>query len=416
MRSLIKKLLPKWVLTILKQIRSVWIISLFQLFHLFPINKKRVVICNVWGFGDNAKYITEELAKRRLEMEKRAGERKSTRNLKIHKNHNIYEIIFITNHPQSAHAPEGVWVLKNNSVKAIRALATAKVWVDNNRKESYIRKRKGQYYIQTWHGGIALKKIEKDYEDKLGIKYINNAKKDSQMTDLYVSNSNFCTSLYQNSFWYKGEILECGSPRNDILLNQNPNALIEIRTRLGVKSNVKIAIYAPTYREGNDTEPYNLDFNKLRSVLEKRFSGKWVIAVRLHPLVSEQSSFLIYDEHILNATPYRDIYELLAVGELLITDYSNIMFEFSFMKKPVFLYASDEEEYTKERGFYFKYDSLPYDRAKTQEKLIENIEIYKEDIYQEKVQAFLSTLAIYENGNASEQVVDRILEVLEISV
>ena len=395
MRSRIKKLLPKWMLILLKQIRSVWIVSLFQLFHLYPINKKSVVICNVWGFGDNAKYVTEELVKRRRKIQS-------------------YEIIFITNNTQNAKAPEGVRVLKTNSTRAIMALATARIWVDNNRKENYIRKRKGQYYIQTWHGGIALKKIEKDYAEKLGEKYITNAKRDSKMADLFVSNSRFCTNLYHNSFWYQGEVIECGSPRNDILLNSDPMVLTEIRTRLGVKSNVKIAIYAPTYREGNDTEPYNLDFGNVLTTLEERFGGEWVIAVRLHPLVSEQSEFLNYDERVLNASHYRDIYELMAVGEVLITDYSNIMFEFSFMKKPVFLYAMDEEEYTKERGFYFKYDSLPYDRAKTQEKLIENIEKYQEDAYQIKVQTFLNTLTIYETGEASKQVVDRILEVLKV--
>lgn len=387
MRSLIKKILPKWVLSFLKQVRYVWIVCLFYIFRLCPIKQKRIVICNVWGFGDNAKYVTEELAGRRLEI----------------------EIIFITNHPQTSYAPQGVTVLKTNSMAAIKALATARVWVDNNRKENYIRKRKGQYYIQTWHGGIALKKIEKDYADKLGNKYIRNAKRDSAMADLYVSNSNFCTNLFRNSFWYQGEILECGSPRNDILLNPSPYILEQVRKRLSVKPGTRIAIYAPTYREGNDTASYKLDFDILLSALEKKFGGTWVVAVRLHPLVSEQSSYLTYSERVLNTSNYRDLYELMAAGDLLITDYSNIMFEFSFMKKPVFLYALDEEEYTKDRGFYFDYASLPYERANTQNDLIYNIEAYQGESYNNKVQEFLNQLAIYETGTASKQVVDRIL-------
>ncbi len=393
MRSKIKKLIPIWMLTILKEIRYIWIVFLFKLFHLLPINKKRIVICNVWGFGDNAKYITEELVRQRWEM----------------------DIVFITNRPNAAGATKDVRVIKTNSISAIMNLATAKVWVDNNRKENYIRKRKGQYYIQTWHGGIALKKIEKDYADKLGQKYITNAKRDSKMADLFVSNSGFCTSLYRNSFWYQGEIIECGSPRNDILINQKSNVLSEIRARLGVALNVKIAIYAPTYREGNDTEPYYLDFDKILLQLSRKFGGNWVIAVRLHPLVSEQSGFLNYNEHIINATHYRDIYELMAVGDLLITDYSNIMFEFSFMKKPVFLYATDEEEYTRDRGFYFNYTELPFDRAKNEQKLLDNIINYQADVNQERVQSFLDTLQLYETGKASKQVVDRILEVLSVN-
>lgn len=402
MRTLIKKMLPGWLLTILKQVRYVWIVCLFHIFHLVPINRRKVVVCNVWGFGDNAKYVTEELLYRKIEIEARD-------NCK-----NPFDIYFITNNPKSAFAPEGVKVLKTNSIPAIFALATGKVWVDNNRKESYIRKRKGQYYIQTWHGGIALKKIEKDYEEKLGPKYVANAKRDSKMADLYVSNSSFCTNMYRNSFWYNGEILECGSPRNDILIQPNTTLMREVRNRLGIDQDVHIALYAPTYREGNNTKPYELDFHELLQVLDNKFSGNWIIAVRLHPLVSEQSGFITYDNQIINASHYRDIYELMAAADLLITDYSNIMFEFSFMKRPVFLYALDEAEYTKDRGFYFDYTSLPFLKANTEEELFNHITNFNPEEDQQRVQGFLDTLTIYETGEASKQVVDRILDIIEV--
>lgn len=395
MRNRIKKILPEQVLEIYKFFRYYCITVLFYFFHLFPICRSRVVICNIWGFGDNAKYVAEELNRRK---KKNPGP----------------ELIFITNHPDTSHAPKGITVLRTNSVKAIFALATARVWVDNNRKENYIRKRRGQYYIQTWHGGIALKKIEKDYEEKLGAKYTANARRDSAMTDLYISNSDFCTAMYRNSFWYQGEILECGSPRNDILIHSSVRVGDGIRERLGVKNNVKIAIYAPTYREGNNnTGPYELDFNNLLEAIESKFGGSWVIAVRLHPLVSAQSGFIRYNDRIRNASRYRDIYELMSVSDLLITDYSNLMFEFSFMSKPVFLYASDVKEYEKERGFYFKYASLPYKKAGIQAELIKNINQFDDKEYQTEVENFLKQLTIYEDGNASKCVADRILEVIK---
>ncbi len=127
MRNKIKKLIPSPILKILKELRFVWIVALFHIFHRLPINKRRVVLCNVWGFGDNAKYVTEELARRKKEI----------------------QLIFVTNHPKSSYAPYNVEVVRNNSRKAIYYLATERVWIDNNRKESYIRKKKGQYYIQT---------------------------------------------------------------------------------------------------------------------------------------------------------------------------------------------------------------------------------------------------------------------------
>lgn len=394
MRNRIKQLLPKQILELLKVIRYLWITALFHIFHLMPIHKTRVVICNVWGFGDNAKYVAEELVKR-----KRAGKE--------------LELFFIANHPETAYAPTGITVYKTNSIKAVYVLATARVWVDNNRKENYIRKRRGQYYIQTWHGGIALKKIEKDYKEKLGQKYIANAKQDSRMTDLYISNSSFCTSMYRNSFWYQGEILECGSPRNDILLNKSTHVAAGVRKRLGVSEAVKIAIYAPTYREGeNNTSSYQLDFHKLIAALQNKFGGNWVVAVRLHPLVSGQSGFITYNQQIINASYYRDIYELMSVGDVLITDYSNLMFEFSFMRRPVFLYAMDVTEYERERGFYFEYDSLPYKKARTGDELLTNINEFEEEEYSAQVEAFLGSLTIYEYGTASKTVADRIIKVI----
>ena len=387
--------MPKKVLYVLKQIRYVWITFLFYLFRIVPLKKDLIVICNVWGIGDNAKYIMKELVRRKVKDNKK------------------YKIVFITNHPKKYGKVSNVLVCKTNSIKAIYYLSVGGIWVDNNRKENYIRKRKGQYYIQTWHGGIALKKIEKDYEDKLGYKYVANAKRDSKMADLYVSNSNFCTNMYRNSFWYQGEILECGSPRNDILLNQQTNLEWQVRKRLGIGDDVKLAIYAPTYRESNDLTPYQLDYEKILVTLQKKFGGKFVLAVRLHPLVAAQSNHLTYNENVINATSYPDLYELMAIGEVLITDYSNIMFEFSFMKKPVFLYAKDRYEYEKERGFYFEYGSLPYDISIKEDELIKHILDFKEDDYLSRVNEFFKLIEVYETGNASKAVVDRII--LEIN-
>lgn len=390
MRNKIKKLIPAPVLKALKELRFIWIVALFHLFHILPINKRRVVLCNVWGYGDNAKYVTDELASRKKNI----------------------QLIFITNHPKNAHGPSNVEVVRTNSVKAIYYLATARVWLDNNRKENYIRKKKGQYYIQTWHGGIALKKIEKDYESALGKSYVNNAKRDSAMTDLYISNSNFCTNLYRNSFWYKGEIKEFGSPRNDVLLKPDTTIKDKIYKKLNIPTDYKLAIYAPTYREGGNTKAYEMDFDKVLKELNNRFGGHFVIAVRLHPLVSGLSDFITYSNKVINATGYRDIYELMAAGDVLITDYSNLMFEFSYMRKPVFLYANDINDYDKDRGFYFDYDTLPFPKAYNKAELLELIKDFSEIEYMQRVEMFFKQIDLYEYGNASEKVADYILNVI----
>ncbi len=395
MRERLKSLAPGWALKLYQKVRFILITALFQAFKIVPIKPCRVVLCNVWGFGDNAKYVTEELARRNLKQ---------------------LEIIFITNHPEAAGEIKGVKLYKSNSIKAVYALATARIWVDNNRKERYIQKRKGQYYIQTWHGGIALKKIEKDYAEHLGSAYVKNAKRDSAMTDLYISNSDFCTGMYKKSFWYKGEILECGSPRNDILIRPKKEINEQVRKALGIRNDIKIALYAPTYREGKDnTKAYSLDYDKLLQELSMKFGGEWIAAVRLHPLVSAQSDSIGYSNRVINMTHYRDIYELMSVSDVLITDYSNIMFEFSFTEKPVFLYAADRKEYDTDRGFYFDYDALPYYKAGNMEKLICGIREFDKASYETSVRVFFEGLVLYENGEASKTVADKVIEVIRAS-
>jgi len=106
------------------------------------------------------------------------------------------------------------------------------------------------------------------------------------------------------------------------------------------------------------------------------------------------------------------MYELMLIADVLITDYSNTMFEFSLMNRPVFLYAKDYKNYMKERGFYFDFPTLPFPIAYTEDELNDKIRFY-EDSEQEKVKRFLSELEVKETGAASIKVADRIEQVVK---
>ena len=389
MRELVKRLTPKPLIILYQKLRYEWIVMLFYLFRLFPIQNNRIVLCNVWGFGDNAKYVTEELVRQRLP----------------------YELIFITNHPPKGIS--GIRFLKTNSVKAIKALATARVWVDSNRKEAFTRKRAGQYYIQLWHGGLPLKKIEGDCAEYLGEKYIKRAKKDSNITDLYVSNGAFCTQMYRRAFWYRGEILECGTPRNDILLSENQGKISATKRKLGINTEKKIVLYAPTYRDTTNPYTYEINYEAIQNELKKKYEGEWVVVIRLHPLVAQQSSHLLYNELFIDGSRYPDMYELMKASDVLITDYSNTMFEFAMMKRPVFLYAKDANSYSNERGFYFNMEELPFQMATSTEELLHNIRTHNQDSYEKETQEFFNLIKLKETGTASKQVVEKIVEVIK---
>jgi len=364
------------------------------LFFLIPIKQNKIVICSYYGkgYGDNGKYIVERIINKGLD----------------------YDIVWLLNKDlmKKNSLPTQVRAVKYGSLRGLYELATAKVWIDNCRKEFYSIKRKGQFYIQTWHGGIALKRIEKDVQEKLSADYIRMAKKDSKMADLFISNSRFCTEMYRRAFWYEGRILECGSPRNDILLSSDTHVKEKVRGYFDLDENTKILIYAPTFRADYSVDAYKLNFNELIKVVEKKIGGKWCVLVRLHPNVSYKSNFINYNSKVMNATHYEDMYELLAVSDILITDYSSTMFEFSLTYKPVFLYAPDIESYKKDRNFYFDIFALPFPVAEDQQQLHMQIENFDQESYSMRLKDFFEQLGILEKGNASDKVVEEIMKVI----
>lgn len=423
MRERLKRLAPKWLITGYRGARYFGITALFFAARLFPMKKNLVVLCSVWGYGDNAKYVAEELVRRKQKACKKAliqekNILKKTLDTDQDKKWRAMQIVFITNHPEQVPNLKEITALRTNTPRAVFSLARAKVWVDNNRKEAYIRKRKGQYYIQLWHGGIALKRIEGDCEALLGRTYIRRAKRDSKDTDLFVSNSTFCTQMYRRAFWAQCEIAEYGSPRNDKFVQQAKQKMdvwekkVSSGTDRQQDKKPRIAVYAPTYRTGHKNY-CAFDTEKLKEALCARFGGTWRILVRLHPLVAESNTINnMSDIEDISCMP--DLYKILYNADILITDYSNTMFEFAITGKPVFLYAEDLEEYQRERGLYFPFDSLPFPKADTKEKLYQEVLMYDAGQYKEKLREFYNLVGLKEEGRAAELVAERIVQQCEI--
>ena len=128
--------------------------------------------------------------------------------------------------------------------------------------------------------------------------------------------------------------------------------------------------------------------------------------------IRDRADFLQYDDDIMNATSYPDMYELMAVSDILITDYSSVMFEAGFVKKPVFLFATDIEDYKQDRNFYFDLEQLPFPLATTNEELISRIEHFSKSEYEASVVEFNQSLGLKETGHASEKVAEWILQVI----
>lgn len=364
----------------------VWIIC-----RLFRIDKKKIVVSNYRGrgYGDNAKYIVESLLR-------------SDNDIKI--------IWLVLNDKEASSLPKDVIPCRMHSVASIYHLSTAKIWIDNCRKGVILFKRKSQFYMQTWHG-FALKQIEKDVEDKLGKTYVRDAKKDSKLIDCIISDSKFMTQIYKSSFWYNGDVLELGSPRNDIIINRQQDLADRVYKHFNISNDKKLILYAPTFRADGSNSAYALDFQRVKRSCEERFGGTFSVLVRLHPNIINNSEQMYFDGiNIINASFYPDMQELLSVSSVVISDYSSLMFDFALSMKPCFQFATDIDAYKQDRNFYFEIDKLPFVLAKDNEEMEKEILFFNEDAYKARLSEFYDSVGMIMNGFASSKCSDIILE------
>lgn len=360
-----------------------------------PIQSNKIVFSSFCGrgYGDNPKYIFEALVKMGVD----------------------YQMIWMINDEKEIESlPEGMIPCKVGSLQWIYHLTTAKVWVDNCRNPFYYKK-KGQYYIQTWHG-FALKRIEMDVQDNLEKVYVDLAKKDSKRTDIIISDSKFMTNIYEKSFWYDGKIVEWGAPRNDIFIQQSglEESKKEICAFYNMPKNYKIVLYAPTFRADGSLEPYQIDLERVKASCENRFGGEFIVLVRLHPNIAKKSTELAFDwnKH-LDASGYPDMQVLLAASDVVISDYSSLMFDFALSGKPCFQFATDIEAYKNDRNFYFQLDSLPFSVSENNDELVKEIQSFDEEKYQQKLNRFFETVGMNQTGGASKKCAELIVEICE---
>ncbi len=360
-----------------------------RVFSMLPIQRNKVVMdsYNGKGYGDNPKYIAEEIHR-------------------IDKNR--CKIIWLTNDTKTKYPPYITPVYKQ-SLRAYYEFVTAKALVYNSRVGRLAKKRAGQIFLQTWHGGIATKKVEMDAEAKLSEWYISNAKEDGLISDGIVVDGKPNEELFLRAFWLNKncEFLKYGSPRVDVLINEKDNAEIRGRVRksLGIENDDFFVLYAPTFRKDSTVENYISSFNEILKVFEAGF-GKTKIAYRLHPNAESLMDLVEWGSSCsINATKYPDVQELVIAADCLITDYSSIAYDFAVLRKPVFLCVKDIEEYMEDRGVYDIFYDQPFRLNRTENELIEEIQNSSMDEIVKRIDLFYEKYPSYNKGTASEQTV-----------
>ncbi|MCI8774081.1 MAG: hypothetical protein HFI50_09175 [Lachnospiraceae bacterium] len=359
----------------------------------YRVNKRKIVFSAFGTYCDHGKYITEELLRQKKK----------------------YEIVWAIS-DSSVKVPQGIrTVMRGDLEKYIYEMATAGIWIFNSPVEAFVRKRKGQIYIQTKHWtGITLKKFYLDAatvtKNKERVKLW---KKNAKMMDYIITASDFDSQSCLRGFCPKGKCVELGSARTDILFDEQKYRF-KVREMLNLPQDAKILLYAPTYRfkwSGLSYEQklpeYGIDYKSLIEELEKKFHGQWYILLRFHPGLRKYSEQVCLTDRVINVSLYPDGEEFVAASDILVSDYSSIMFEPAYVKKPVFLYATDIDEYL-ENDYDLLLDirSLPFSLAENNEELIGAIRAFDQEEYQKRLDQFLSGYRLREDGNSCQRIVE----------
>lgn len=360
------------------------------IFYPCRIKRSKVVFMNFngKGYGDNPKYIAEEIIREKKD----------------------WDLVWLVIN-MNASLPKEIRKVKFRSLRMRYEMQTAKIIITNSKTPISIIKKKKQYIVQTWHAPISYKKVENDAKEFLREKYLVESKKNSEMTDLFISSNSIQTEEYKRAFWCKCEILQCGIPRNDIYFNFSKEQIDEIRKKTGFSKGTKLVLYAPTFRDKESKDAFTLDYNQIIKTLEETTNSKWKLLVRFHPAVKEKDFYhqISFNSDIINMTEYPDMQELLLISDVLITDVSSSIYDCTLLRKPIFLFMPDFDFYTEYcRGLTKEYFHLPYTVYKSNEDLQNAIKQY--DINNMRViqETYLKRVNGADNGHAAIEIVKKI--------
>lgn len=371
----------------------------YYILRIFPIKKSRIVFTTFEGQGGyacNPRYIAEELLKNKDE----------------------YELIWLVN-DISKTFPDGIRKVKNTYLNRAFYLSTAKVWIDNTRKPLGTKKRKGQYYIQTWHGEWAFKPVGRLRGDLFPKIAELVSLEDSKMIDYLIYSSKIFETYYKDMILYDGKIVRTGMPRVDILKTKRDSNYKLIRRQYNISDDSKILIYAPTFRGGGQSgkreiqqQISTLDFKRLKTAMESKFGGEWYIFLRLHPQLAARLDKMDTNENesfIIDVSQADDMNELISAANAFVTDYSSAAFEAMLIKIPTFIYADDIDAYVKDRGeFVCDIYNLPCRISTDNEGLEACIREFEFASYEEKSDDLAREYNVLFDGAAGERVVQLI--------
>jgi CDP-glycerol glycerophosphotransferase len=364
--------------------------GLRQLPQLFGPVRQDVVLFESWRgqFSDNPRAISEELHRRGVGLEH----------------------VWVIDPAVACELPAWAVPVAPESSEHIALMGRARYLVANGTVLGFHRKRRGTTFLQTWHG-TPLKKVgfhTKRSDSRTARLAAKSLAKNIPNWDLLVSPNRFSTPILREAFRYSGTVLETGYPRNDLLVAPEAGAIRErVRERLGIVPDQRAVLWAPTFR---DDRRFGLEADVQQ--LARDLGDTHVVLLRTHKIDAGQLT-LGQDARFQDVSRYPDNRELYLAADVLVTDYSSVMFDFAVTRKPMLFFVPDLAEYRDElRGFYVNFEAgVPGPLLFSVDQLVGalgELEAVVSD-HEAAYARFTARFCHLDDGHASERVVDALL-------
>ena len=256
-----------------------------------------------------------------------------------------------------------VVLVRKNGRRYCRLLASAKYLVTNVSFPTYFVKRPGQVYMNTWHGTPlkALGKRVKNAPNEIG-----NVQRNLIMSDYLLCPSEFVANVFRHDYmidiFYGGTYLYAGYPQNAALLSP-----VQTKESLSAATGASLAgkrvvAYMPTWRdEGPDCtfEDLAARLNQTLRDFDSKLDDDTIVLAKPHHMAAASIDWSSFSK-VLPFPPGFETYQVLSVADVLVTDYSSVMFDFLNTRKPIFLYTYDEAAYQNGRSMYHTVDELTF--------------------------------------------------------
>ena len=291
-------------------------------------------------------------------------------------------------------------IIQFNSKEYLRILATAKYLMTDTSFPSYYIKRPEQVYLNTWHGtplkAMGRRVPQREYA-------LGNVQRNFFIADYILYQNEFARDVMMRDYMlnqiYEGKIMLSGYPRNSAFFDDERYDAIRDELELG---DMKVIAYMPTWRGLLNKKDNKKQVEEIRGYLyqlDAALEDEQVLFVKLHPYVKRDIQYDDF-EHIRPFPDRYETYDFLNATDMLITDYSSIMFDYAVSGKKIILFTYDRREYLKGRGMYIRLSGLEFPKADTVEELMEKINSDEPAAYE----AFRAKYCPYDTGDTAKEV------------